>query len=163
MWRLALAVAVSLKYTKIGVVAMTAAVTAITVALPLSPASASRPLKQSAAKKVERILATEGSAIKRASAAANFSQVSKDCTHAVSKLRAIEYPRPDRSDAKKLENAIRKLGADAAVAGALGQTLTSSMGKSLESTLANDAVAEIAASNALRSDLGLPPWHKGEL
>lgn len=132
------------------------------VVMPVSVAGAAQPSKHTVALKVAHILTTEGAAVHRASGAANFGAVASDFNTASKKLRALKYPKADKHAAKVLESAIGKLGAVAAEAAALG-TLTSAAGESLLNTLSTDSTNEIAASTALRTLLGLPAWHKGEL
>lgn len=131
-------------------------VLAAALAVP-GAAGAAKPSKRAAAHKVERILKSEGAAESMANSAGNFAAVAKGFTEAATKLHAVKYPRADKADAKALEAALDKLSADATMA----EGGTAPAG--LATTLSSDAAAEVAASDALRADLGLPAWHKGEM
>jgi len=107
------------------------------------------------AKKVVHIIASENAAIDRAKAKNEFRAVSHDFSAAARKLGRLHYPKKARADAHTLVSALNKLAYDADQLAAAKGTLTAA--SALLTTVVSDEGAEVAASDALRSKLGLPP------
>jgi|GEM_PF-7094931 len=80
--------------------------------------------------------------------------VAADFASASQKLQALVYPASAQSDAKALVAILEKLSFDA---NTLNSTTDLSLLQSDAATLTNDEGTEVAASSALRHDLGLPP------
>ncbi len=141
--------------------------TAIVVTLPLSVAGASNPstatLRHEAGVQVLRIINTENGAIQKAKARTDFAAASKDFSTAATELRAVKYPKLARADAKALEGILGTLSYDAGQVAIYatrekdGTLSAIAVLEGLMSTVQGNEGTELADSDALRADLGLPP------
>ena len=128
-----------------------------TTAAPSSTAATTTTLNVKAVgQKVLAIINSGNAAIDRdkkiSGQSTEFKAVSGDFSSAAQQLQALTYP-PDAADAKALVAILNKLAFDASQAATASATSLNS----LLTVIETDEGTEVADSDSLRHDLGLPP------